>query len=195
MKNIGMSIINVFLGCVTLLIVMTVYGRMNHSMELKSNLSSIVEETVEHMTINPKYNIENTNEFLADFVETLSTVIDAESDITVEIFQCDKEKGILAVNVIAAFQHPNGKIGTVECKRTVILNKLRKSVPKVCKVEFWVGDELYKEYTVQADSVINTPFNLQNAGGTFNGWIDENGKEFDFTQPITSDVTYYADIR
>jgi len=195
MKNIGMSIINVLLGCVMLLITMTVYGRMNHSMELKSNLSSVIEETVEHMTMNPKYNIHNTNEFLADFVETLASAFDSESDITVEIFQCDKEKGILAVNVVAAFMHPNEKIGTVECKRTVILNKMRKDMPKVCKVEFRVNDELYKEYMIQEESIINAPFNIQNIEGTFQGWIDENGIEADFTQPIRKDVVYHADIR
>lgn len=195
MKNIGMSVINLFLGCVILLITMTVYGRINHSMELKSNFSSIIEETVEHMTINPKYNIQNTNEFLADFVETLVAAIDSESDITVEIFQCDKEKGILAVNVVAAFMHPNERIGTVECKRTVILNKMKKNVPKICKVEFRINDELYKEYTVQADNIINAPFNVQNTEGIFYGWVDENGIEADFTQPIKNDVIYYADIR
>ena len=127
MRSMAMNIVNILLACITLLIVMSVYGRINHSMELKSNLSSIVEETVEHMTVNPKYNIGNTNEFLADFVEMLSVALDTESDITVEIFQCDKEKGILSVNVIASYQHPNGKTGSVACERTVILNKLIKN--------------------------------------------------------------------
>ena len=195
MKNIGMGIINVFLGCVMLLITMTIYGRMNYSMELKSNLSSVIEEIVEHMTMNSKYSIQNTNEFLADFTESLIAAFDSESDITVEIFQCDKEKGILAVNVVAAFMHPNEKIGTVECKRTVILNKMRKDVPKMCKVEFRVNDESYKEYTIQEESIINAPVSIQNIAGTFQGWVDENGIEADFTQPIKKDVVYHADIR
>ena len=107
----------------------------------------------------------------------------------------DKEKGILAVNVVAAFTHPNEKVGTVECKRTVILNKLKQDIPKACKVEFCVNDELYKEYTIQEDSIINPPFNIQNVEGIFYGWLDENGIEVDFTQPISKDVVYHADIR
>ncbi len=195
MKSIGINIINMLLGSVTLLIVMSVYGRMNYSIELKRNLSSVIEETVENITVNPKYNIENTNEFLADFVEMLSIGIDTESDITIEIFQCDKEKGILSLNIIASYQHPNGKIGKVMCERTVILNKLEKDTCKICKVEFWVEGKLYKKYLIQEKSKIANPKNLQGINGIFYGWVDENGNNIDFTKPIMEDMVCYADIR
>lgn len=195
MKIVGINIINMLLGSVTLLIVMSVYGRMNYSMELKSNLSSVIEETVENIMLNSKYNIENTNEFLADFVEMLSMRIDTESDITVEIFQCDKEKGILSLNVIASYQYPNGKMGNVMCERTVILNKLKKDTVRICKVEFWVKEELYKEYLVQEKSIIINPQNLPGIEGVFYGWVDENGNHIDFTQPIIEDVVCYANIQ
>ncbi|MBQ8278250.1 MAG: S8 family serine peptidase [Roseburia sp.] len=124
MKKIVLMITGIILGGLTLMIVMTAYGRMNYSMELKSNLPSAVEETVENMMLSNKYSINDTDEFLADFVQTLVISLDAKSDITVDILQCDREKGILTVKVTASFLHPNGKSGTVECERTVIFNRL-----------------------------------------------------------------------
>lgn len=123
MKNIILIISETMMGVLTLMIVMTIDGRMNRSMELQSNLSSVVEETVDNALLKKKYGVNDTNEFMADMVSELAVVLDAKSDITVDILQCDKEKGILAVKVTAAFLHPNGKVGTVTCERNVILDR------------------------------------------------------------------------
>ncbi len=194
MKNIALGIINIILGTLTLMIVMSVYGRMNRSMEMQSSLSSVVEETVENMTVNPKYTIHNTNEWFADFVQNLSVRLDTQSDITVEIMQCNKEKGILSVKVTETYLHPNGKQGTVVCERNVILNKLQEDAPERYTVAFYVGTELYKEYSVWEENKINVPASPQNVTGTFHGWVDEHGNTVDFSQPITENVICYADI-
>ena len=194
MKNIALGIINIILGTLTLMIVMSVYGRMNRSMELQSSLSSIVEETVENMTVNPKYTIHNTNEWLADFVQNLSVRLDTQSDLTVEIMQCNKEKGILSVKVTETYLHPNGKQGTVECERNVILNKLQEDAVESYTVSFYIGTELYKEYLVWEENKINAPVSPQNVTGIFQGWVDEYGNTVDFSQPVTKNIICYADI-
>lgn len=196
MKNIALGIVNTILGVLTLMIVMSVYGRMNRSMELASSFPSALEETVEHLMINRKYNIHNTNEFLADLVQTLSVSLETESDLTVEILQCDKEKGILSVRAEASYLHPNGKPGTVTCERTVILNRIPEEVPENYRAVFYVGEELYKEYTIQEENTINAPVSPQTAEEmVFYGWIDANGNAVDFTQPVTQDIICHADIR
>jgi len=195
MKNIVLVTVNTILGVIMLMIVMTVYGRVNRSMELQSNLSSVVEETVENLTINNKYNIGNTSEFLADFIEALCMSMETESDIIVDILQCDKEKGILAVKVTAEYKHPNGKIGTVMCERNVILNRLQEECIQSHRVSFYIGDKLYKEYVVKEGNVISAPAEPKSSAGMFFGWIDENGGQADFTHGVTQDMSYFADIR
>ena len=191
-----LTIISAILGVLTMMLVMTMYGRINRSMELKSNLSSAVEETMENMALNPKYSIQNTNEFLADLTESLSYLLDSQSGITIYIQQCDKEKGILSVKVELVYTHPNGNEGTVSCEKTVIVNKLpAATAPDTCKVVFCVGANLYKEYMVEAGSVISAPAEPQSTEGTFYGWVDENGYLADFTQPVTQDSFFYADVR
>ena len=196
MKNIVLAIVSTIIGVLTLMLVMTVYGRINRSMELQSNLSSVVEETVENMALNPKYSIQNTNEFLADLTENLVFLLDSKSDISIYIQQCDKEKGILSVKVELAYTHPNGNEGGVSCEKTVIINRLPETVKTAMyKVTFCVGADLYKEYMVEQGSMISAPAEPQCTEGTFYGWIDANGYLADFTQPVTQDVTFWADVR
>ena len=196
MRNIILASVSTIIGVLTMMLVMTVYGRINRSMELQSNLSSAVEETVENMALNPKYNIQNTNEFLADLIESLSALLDSQSDINIHILQCDKEKGILSVNIELEYTHPNGKEGLVSCEKTVIVNQKPKvAEPDVYKVTFCLGADLYKEYFMEQGSMISAPANPAVEEMTFYGWTDEDGYMADFTQPVTEDATYYADIR
>ena len=123
MKNIVTIISCALIGVITLAIVMSVSGRMNRSMEVKSNLSSAVEETVENLAVK-KYAVSDMEEYLADFSESLMDFIDTDSEITVQVAAADMEKGILAVKVTETFMHPNGRTGEVFCERVVIFNKL-----------------------------------------------------------------------
>ena len=196
MKNIILMISGTIIGVLTLMIVMSVEGRMNRSMELQSSLSSAVEETVENALLKKKYSINNTNEFLADLVSELSVLLDTKSDITVDVLQCDKEKGILAVKVTASFLHPNGKPGTVTCERNVILNKLQESEElEYYKIQFFVGDVVYKAYDVLENDLIAEPVAPSSADSTFYGWVDKNGYLADFSQPVTQNLSYYADMK
>lgn len=166
-------------------------------MELKSNLPSAVEETVEIMAIDKKYSIGNYNEYIADFISNMSDVLDSDSAIMVEVINADKERGLLSIRVTEEYKHPNGKIGKVDCERTVILNKVDVDVPETFTVKFWVTNaageqKCYKSYKIlEGDSPV-TPVNPTNAYASFNGWVDSNGYLADFSQPVTQDLEYYA---
>lgn len=197
MKSSILMIVNfIMCGVLTLMIAMTMYGRMNRSMEIKSNLSSVVEETVELMA-NEKYTISNYNEFLADFISNLSKVLDSDSDIIVEVLNADKEKGLLSIRVKEEFKHPNGKKGMVKCDRTVILNKLDEKEVETYLVTFYITDaagneQLYKKYQILEGDSILIPTNPSNAHAAFSGWVDGNGYLADFSQPVSQNLKYYA---
>lgn len=195
MRNIGLVMMNVLLGIITLMVIMTVCGRMNRSMELQNGLSSIVEETVENMMLKKKYSGNNVNEMLADLVCELSVLLETDSDLCVDILQYDKEKGILDVRVTASFAHPNGKRGVVSCERNVIFDKLREEDAKQYTVQFFVEGKLYKAFVVSENDVIHTPKEPTDAEGAFCGWVDEEGYLADFTQTVTQNRNYYADMR
>ena len=194
MRNTVLVITTTILGVMVLMIVMTINGRMNRSMELKSNLSSVVEETIENMVLNPKYSIQNTNEFVADLIETLVLTLDAVSDVRVDILQCDKERGILSVKVTLSYLHPNGDPGTIMCERLAIFNKMIRKEQEHYHVRFCIGFDIYKEYIILNGTALPPPQTPILTEGTFLGWVNTDGSAVDFSRPITEDVVYYASI-
>lgn len=199
MKIVVRSVVLTLIGAVVLLILMTVTGRMNRSMEVDNNLSAVVEETVENMALNPKYTIDNPEEYVADMAENLSGLLDTDSDIMVEIEKADKERGMLAVKVTEKFLHPNGKTGTVSCERVVILNQLDEPQPGEFTVKFYLSKEdinagmgCYKTYHLQEGDTITAPTAPQKEGKTFNCWKDNNDYIADFSVPVEQDIVYYA---
>ena len=72
MKNIVMIIISAILGALTLLMVMSIEGRNSRNMELKMNFSSAAEKTVEILMSDPKYSMENVDQFVADFTQSMA---------------------------------------------------------------------------------------------------------------------------
>ena len=105
MKNVVLILNGMVLLLLSLIILMAIYGRMNHSMELQSNLSSVMEEQINEMMLNEEYSITNTQEFLTDFIGNLVVALDGKYDLTIDVLQVDMEKGILAVRVTGCYPY------------------------------------------------------------------------------------------
>jgi len=124
MKQIVIIFLSMMFGIVTFMIDMNIYGYMNRSMELKSNLASVVEETITNVTLNRSYDIADTEEVLADLMEALVVRLDSTCDVMLDILQYDSEKGVLAVKVTVFYQQVLGGIESISCEKNVILNRL-----------------------------------------------------------------------
>ena len=194
MKLIIRAIVTTCIAGVIFLTIMAVSGRMNRSMELKSNLPSAAEETAENL-LTKKYNVTDKNQLEADFLETLAYAIDSDSDIRLKINAADTEKQLLSVSVKEEFKHPNGKDGTVSYDRTVIVNKLKEEEPEICQVSYYLSNtdtDYYKCYEVLTGDVIPVPKNPVLEGKNFTGWTDADGNALDPDMTITQDTAYYA---
>ena len=132
MKQIAVLFSVFFLGVITIVSVMASGGRSNREMELADNLPAAVEETVSDLMEEKNYDITSENEMIADMVEDLSRKLDSNSDITVNIENIDVAKGLMSIKVVASYQHPNGKEGSVSCERTVVFNKLQDDSAELC---------------------------------------------------------------
>ena len=173
---------------------MAVSGRMNRSMELKSNLPSVAEETAENL-LTKKYNVTDKNQLEADFLETLAYAIDSDSDIRLKVNAADKEKRLLSVSVTEEFKHPNGKPGTVSYDRTAVVNKLQEEVLETYQISYYLTNtdtECYKCYTVHADDMVPVPKDPVVEGKIFTGWADAEGNALDQNMTMTQDAAYYA---
>lgn len=193
MKNIAAMFGVFFLGILVVACVMTSAGRSNREMELDDNLPSVVEETLAEVMEGKSYDITSENEIVADLAVDLSRKLDSNCDITVNIEKLDKENGLLAVRVMAAYQHPNGREGSVSCERTVVFNKLQDDLAELCQVRFLVDDvRTYKTCNVWPGDTVSAPSEPTVSGKTFDCWVDVEGNPVDFTQPVTQSQIYYA---
>ena len=194
MKLIIRAIVTTCIAGVIFLTIMAVSGRMNRSMELKSNLPSTVEETAENL-LTKKYNVTDKNQLEADFLETLAYAIDSDSDIQLKVNAADTDKQLLSVSVTEEFKHPNGKPGTVSYDRTAVVNKLQEEVLETYQISYYLTNtdtECYKCYTVHADDMVPVPKDPVVEGKTFTGWADAEGNALDQNMTMTQDVAYYA---
>ena len=194
MKLIIRAIVTTCIAGVIFLTIMAVSGRMNRSMELKSNLPSAAEETAENL-LTKKYDIADKNQLEADFLETLAYAIESDSNIRLKVNAADKEKQLLSVSVTEEFKHPNGKPGTVSYDRTAVVNKLQEEALETYQVSYYLTNtdtECYKCYTVHADDMVPVPKDPVVEGKTFTGWADAEGNALDQNMTMTQDAAYYA---
>jgi len=194
MKLIIRAIVTTCIAGVIFLTIMAVSGRMNRSMELKSNLPSAAEETAENL-LAKKYDVADKNQLEADFLETLAYAIDSDSNIRLKVNAADKEKQLLSISVTEEFKHPNGKPGTVSYDRTAVVNKLQEEVLETYQVSYYLTNtdtECYKRYTVHADDMVPVPKDPVAEGKTFTGWADAEGNALDQNMTMTQDAVYYA---
>ena len=194
MKLIIRAVVTTCIAGVIFLTIMAVSGRMNRSMELKSNLPSAAEETAENL-LAKKYDVADKNQLEADFLETLAYAIDSDSNIRLKVNAADKEKQLLSVSVTEEFKHPNGKPGTVSYDRTAVVNKLQEEVLETYQISYYLTNtdtECYKCYTVHADDMVPVPKDPVAEGKTFTGWADAEGNALDQNMTITQDAAYYA---
>ena len=192
MKNVAAMFGVFFLGILVVACVMTSGGRSNREMELADNLPAAVEETVSELMEEKNYDITSENEMIADMVEDLSRTLDSNSDITVNIENIDVAKGLMSIKVVASYQHPNGKEGSVSCERTVVFNKLQDDPAELCRVRFLVDARTYKTCNVWPGDTVSAPSEPTVSGKTFDCWVDVEGNPVDFTQPVTQSQIYYA---
>ena len=62
-----------------LAVVMTMMGRVNRSMEIQSNLSSVLEEALQELCEKKKYSAVNEQEIVDDLIKYLAIRFDSES--------------------------------------------------------------------------------------------------------------------
>ena len=199
MKNVVMMIVSGMVGVLALGFLMTVCGNMNRYVETQSILPSAMEKTVEQMVLQDGAGY-GEGEAVAVCLESIAAAVDRDSDILVSIYKEDVKKGVLAMKIIEPFRYPNGRIGTVECDRTVIYNRLQRSEDEDCLVRFYRSREAmlkeencYKTYVVKEGERLLSPAEPTGEEAVFVGWRDVNDYIADFSLPVERDLIYYAE--
>lgn len=178
MKNIIIGIGSVILICSMIVLIYTQAGRSSRQTELENSLTSAMETAMNLLAERRDYAPKSDEEFVADFMEAFLTEIKSYSDVEVNILDVDYKKGLLSVEAVIKYTHPNGKEGAVSAKRTMILEDYKKELEKESyTIDFTVNGKLYKSFTLKEDSTLPNFKMPEDNGKVFKGWKDiESGE-------------------
>jgi len=185
------------LGIVSILIIFTIDGRRIRDQEATDSLRSAIESTMQNLK-DVKYDINDNQMFIADFIQALAIQIESDSTIQVKVLDVDYEKGLLSIEVVEHFTHPNGKPGTVSAIRTVIFeqdtNNSSSGTDEQVKLKYLLpGNVIYKEFNVKKGSEIIIPKNPTIDGKTFLQWT-LNGSKYTLSDSNHNKVKVNEDI-
>ncbi len=151
-------------------IILTIIGRSTRSNENTDALVTAIETSLDNVMRQKTYTINDSDEFAADFLQTLLLTYKSDSDLTVKILDKDMEKGILSVEVDETYSHPNGKTGTVSVQRTVIFDKKEETGAIYYTITYQTEGRNYKIYTIAEGERLIVPASPKKEGRQFDHW-------------------------
>ncbi|MEG1362446.1 MAG: hypothetical protein RSC69_07800 [Lachnospiraceae bacterium] len=197
MKSIIIGVTVVMTTVLGLGILCAMNGRSLREEELSQNLSRAMEQSIHSLLNKNNYTIANREALIADFLEQLLLSVTAEGDLTVRIIAADEKKGLLSVEVVEEFWHPNGKKGSISCRKTIILEEETKvqeeEEKKFCRILFYADDQLYKSYSIRAGSRLMWPIPPTKEGEVFSYWSQTNGEQIQMQAlAVSEDLSFKA---
>lgn len=154
MRNIVIGFVFAAMILLSVNIVSTMNSRSTRSQELSDALDTALEGTLGTLS-KGTYDINNTDEYIADLVSNIAEQIQSDSELTVNILDADIEKGIMTVQVKEEYKHINGKPSSYSIK-TVLLEEQQTTedaeITDTVTINFYLPDNtLYKSYKVKKE--------------------------------------------
>ncbi len=102
-------------------VLFSIFGKEQRREETGAGLSEAVETTIDSLLKEKSYSVEETDEFLGDFMQAFFVRTNSQSGYQVRVLSVDKEKGALVLNVECRFLYANGKEGKNSTTKFVFL--------------------------------------------------------------------------
>ncbi len=122
MKNVVMgAMMSIIIALITI-IILTTDDRIVRINEDNTALANALDESISAIDTD-KYSIADTSQLIADITQGLLMQVESDSDITVNVMDADRDKGIVTIEAVQDFKKPTGKSGQVVATRTIILEE------------------------------------------------------------------------
>lgn len=175
MKNVILAIFGFMITLYTFSLMFSVLSLETRKNSLENHVARVVEGFLESA-----YQTGSEQEVRQRLVWELSQNIDDSGSLTVDVLALDLQKGIISVKVSEAFRQFNGRMRTIVCEKTAIMEQPSVQESKVI-VTFKSEGRLYKEYQVEVGEGCPVP---RLPEGTFIGWAEEG----DLTQELVTSI-------
>lgn len=124
MRKVVLGIMMSILMSMVILIILTQDDRMIRINEDNTALSNALDESISVIDTG-KYSISNTSQLISDITQGLLMQIESDADITVNVMDADRDKGIVTIEAVEDYKKPSGVSGQAAATRTIILEEKR----------------------------------------------------------------------
>lgn len=122
MKNVVTGIMMSIMMALFIIIILTTDDRTIRINEVNTALADALDESLNVLDIN-KYSITDTDELIADVTQGLLAQIESDAEVTVNVMDADKDKGIVTIEAVENFRKASGAAGQTAATRTILLEK------------------------------------------------------------------------
>ena len=122
MKNVVTGIMMSIMMALFIIIILTTDDRIIRINEVNTALADALDESINVLDMD-KYSITDTDELIADVTQGLLVQIESDAEVTVNVMDADKDKGIVTVEAVENFRKASGAAGQTAATRTIILEK------------------------------------------------------------------------
>ena len=112
----GLSVVVIL----TSMILLSAETKSDRKDELNRAVSAAVKQTVSVSQIEDQKEITCNDEMVANFIQLMSTNINSDGDISIDVMGVDYENGMLDVLVTETFQYINGKTDTISIRKCAV---------------------------------------------------------------------------
>lgn len=173
MKNAVLGALAIAIIILISITIMTVSNRSVRKNELDTNLNQALKRSMEILTVDPKYNYAENEEFISDLVQDMLTGTTTDSTFKINIKNLDLQKGILDVEVTEMYQQILGK-SSIQTRKQIVLEDWNNDDNVYYKVSFQVDDAVVKQWNVHGGDALSSIYLPQSLpekkGYTLIGW-------------------------
>lgn len=127
MKNVIIGIIGGFVLIYVTVISLSIYSKSVRENELNCTVSAVMKQTLKRYggqkSALHQPEGETDEEVARQLTQEITRRLSSESEVQVDVKACDMGKGIISATVKERFSYPNGKCGTVQLDKTIIMDR------------------------------------------------------------------------
>lgn len=119
MRTVIISVIGISSILIVVMIQTTVNMESRYYEEINDALAVAMSQTMTEVMEQESYGIQNQNEMIAAFLQSMLQKVSTDIDLTVKIHQCNYETGQMDVEAIGEYQLPDYRKKSVSVRRRI----------------------------------------------------------------------------
>lgn len=119
MRTVIISVIGISSILIVVMIQTTVNMESRYYEEINDALAVAMSQTMTEVMEQESYGIQNRNEMIAAFLQSMLQKVSTDIDLTVKIHQCNYETGKMDVEAIGEYQLPDYRKKSVSVRRRI----------------------------------------------------------------------------